>query len=469
MLFSSLSFLLFFFPLLIVSYNLGSSIKYKNFILFIFSLIFYAWGEPIYVALMIFSIFINYIHAIAICNLNDKGNTLGAKVAFISSNTINIGLLIFFKYTDFIIVNINYLFSTSINELGILLPIGISFYTFQIMSYTIDVYRGKVGVQRNFITLGTYIVLFPQLIAGPIVRYETIESELKKRSVSLDDVYSGISRFIIGLGKKVIIANQTAVIADKIFNLNSANMGLELAWIGIIAYTIQIYYDFSGYSDMAIGLGRIFGFTFLENFEYPYISNSVTEFWRRWHISLGSWFRDYVYIPLGGNRVNRTKWIYNIFLVWFLTGLWHGASWNFVTWGLYYGIILIIEKKIFSIVKISIPRFFRRIYTLGLIMIGWVIFRTDTLYNSINYILTLFGFYGHSTLNTFYNLSITSFIIFIILGIIGSTPLMKNMFNRYRSNIIIDILYDVYLILLFYCCLLFLINNSFNPFIYFRF
>ncbi len=469
MLFSSLSFLLVFLPLLIVSYNLGSSIKYKNLILFIFSLVFYAWGEPVYVALMIFSILANYVLALIIHDFHNKDNMLGAKLAFISSNIINIGLLIFFKYMDFIIVNTNYIYGANIDTLGILLPIGISFYTFQIMSYTIDVYRGKVGVQKNFITLGTYVVLFPQLIAGPIVRYETIENELKNRSVTLDDIYSGISRFVIGLGKKIIIANQTAVIADKIFSLNAVNMGMELAWLGVIAYTLQIYFDFSGYSDMAIGLGKVFGFTFLENFNYPYISKSVTEFWRRWHISLSSWFRDYVYIPLGGNRVNIFRWILNIYIVWFLTGLWHGASWNFILWGLYYGAILVIEKNVLSAFKVNVPGVIKRIYTLLLVMIGWVIFRTDTMYIAINYIKTLFGVYGHSTFDSFYNLSITNLMIFIVFGIIGSTPFMKNMIKRFCNNIINEAIYDVFVIIIFFCCLLFLINNSFNPFIYFRF
>jgi alginate O-acetyltransferase complex protein AlgI len=418
---------------------------------------------------MIFSIINDYIYALIICDLKKKGNIIGAKTALISSIAINLGLLIFFKYSDFIILNINYLCSMNLSKLNLLLPIGISFYTFQTMSYTIDVYKGKVEVQNNLVTLGTYVVLFPQLIAGPIVRYETVEKELKDRTVSLDDIYTGLSRFIIGLGKKIIIANQVALIADKIFKINIKDIGLEIAWIGIIAYTLQIYFDFSGYSDMAIGLGRIFGFTFLENFNYPYISQSITEFWRRWHISLGSWFRDYVYIPLGGNRVKVLRWILNIFIVWFLTGLWHGASWNFIIWGLYYGVILIIEKEIIIRLKISLPTAVKHIYTLFMIMIGWVIFRTETLIEAKNYIIALFGGYGHSNFILFHSLSIVGSMVFIILGIIGSTPLIKNLFNKLNRYFIPSLIYDICLIIIFLGSLLFLINRSFNPFIYFRF
>lgn len=469
MVFSSLSFLLIFLPALFTLYYVMPEIKNKNFLIFVFSIIFYAWGEPVYILLMIFSIMNDYVHALLISFYKNKGNIIGAKITLVSSIIINLGLLVLFKYSDFIVMNINHLFNMNLCSINLLLPIGISFYTFQTMSYTIDVYREKVEAQKNLITLGTYVAFFPQLIAGPIVRYETVEGELKDRNISLDDVYSGLSRFIIGLGKKIIIANQVALIADKIFNLNSNSIGIEVAWIGIISYTLQIYFDFSGYSDMAIGLGKMLGFNFLENFNYPYISTSITEFWRRWHISLGSWFRDYVYIPLGGNRVNRLRWILNIFIVWFLTGIWHGASWNFVIWGLYYGVILVIEKKIFRIKNINLPKIVKHIYTLVLIMIGWVIFRADTIYEAKNYILALSGVSGHSEFNLVYNLSIFNTMIFIILGIVGATPIVKKIFDKLNKHRVTSLVYDVFLLAILLASLLFLINGSFNPFIYFRF
>ena len=351
MVFSSLSFIFFFLPIFLLIYFISKK-ELQNIVILLGSLFFYAWGEPKYVIVMIFSIIFNYLCGLLI-NRYRKHDKLFLILAIIG----NLLLLFVFKYLDFTIININRLFSSNINSLNLLLPIGISFYTFQAMSYVIDVYKKKVKVQKNIITMGTYVALFPQLIAGPIVRYKDIEKQLSNRTINLNKVSDGIRRFIIGLGKKVIIANNVAVIVDTIFDGNIQNTGALVLIIGTIAYALQIYFDFSGYSDMAIGLGKILGFDFLENFNYPYISKSITEFWRRWHISLSSWFRDYVYIPLGGNRVSKIKWIRNIFIVWFLTGLWHGASWNFILWGLYFAVILLLEKLVLSKYLDKLPSF----------------------------------------------------------------------------------------------------------------
>jgi len=469
MLFSSLSFLLLFLPILVIAYYLSSSTKIKNLVIFLFSLFFYSWGEPVYIFLMIFSIAMNYLLAILIHRYKKMDRLVKSKFVFISSIIVNIGILVFFKYSNFIILNINSILKTNIRYVSVLLPIGVSFYTFQIVSYIIDVYWGKVDVQENIIYLGAYIVLFPQLIAGPIVRYETIEKELSCREISVECIYSGLTRFIIGLGKKVIIANQIGLIADKILITNPHKLGMQLAWLGLVSYTLQIYFDFSGYSDMAIGLGKILGFTFLENFNYPYMSRSITEFWRRWHISLGTWFRDYLYIPLGGNRVSKLRWILNILIVWVLTGLWHGASWNFVIWGLYYGFILVFERLILYKINLKIFGFLGNIYTILLVMIGWTIFKIETFKGAGRYIKALLGLYGTSSWDTFHNIAITNLLIFVPIGLIGATPLIGRVLEHLDRNTYLSIIKDIFVLLIFLISFLFLINSSFNPFIYFRF
>lgn len=353
MIFSSLTFLFVFLPFVLLIYYISKD-KYRNYILLLVSLLFYSWGEPKFIILMLISILFNYYFAIFIDKYRENNKV--TKAILIGSLIFNIGLLFFFKYFNFFINNFNSLFSSNISIMKIILPIGISFYTFQILSYVVDVYKDDVKVQKNICYLGAYISFFPQLIAGPIVRYCDIEKQLNNRIVNFDKVVVGIRRFIIGLGKKVIIANNVAIIADTIFNSNNlGNYGIGILIIGTLAYTIQIYFDFSGYSDMAIGLGKLFCFDFLENFNYPYIATSITDFWRRWHISLSSWFRDYVYIPLGGNRVSKLKFLRNIFVVWMLTGLWHGASWNYVIWGIYFGIILMFEKLVYGKFLKKIP------------------------------------------------------------------------------------------------------------------
>jgi len=468
MLFSSLTFLFIFLPIILLIYYISKD-KYKNYILLIFSLIFYSWGEPKYIILMLLSIFFNYYFAIFIDKFNNKKNL--RKTIFIISIIFNIGLLFGFKYLGFFTNSVSNLFSLNIPSLNISLPIGISFYTFQILSYVVDVYKKDVAVQKNIFNLGTYIVLFPQLIAGPIVRYSTIEKELNSRKHTLENFSNGIRRFIIGLGKKVIIANNMAIIADTIFNnaLSSNYNGLILIF-GTLAYTFQIYFDFSGYSDMAIGLGKMFGFEFLENFDYPYISRSITEFWRRWHMSLSTWFRDYVYIPLGGNRVSKLKWIRNILVVWTLTGLWHGASWNFVLWGLYFALILLLEKILLNKILSKIPSIFRWIYTFILINIGWIIFRAENMELLIYIFKNIINFANYSISDLLsINYSLINYIPFIIMAFIFSFPLLKKINNTFYKNKLYLTLKDISICFIFIISIFMLVSNSYNPFIYFRF
>ena len=389
MVFSSLTFLLIFLPVLSILYFLVKNIKVKNYILLIFSLLFYAWGEPIYIVIMLLSIIVTYIAGIVI------NKSINKKIALIISILLLLSSLLFFKYYNFLIDNINSIFNINIVKSKLSLPIGISFYTFQAISYLIDVYRNKTKVQNNIFYLALYISLFPQLIAGPIVRYETIENEIRERKHTLDNVVDGIKRFIIGLSKKVIIANNMALIVDTIFD-SGIIPGTFIIYLAAICYTLQIYYDFSGYSDMAIGLGKMFGFSFLENFNYPYIAKSITDFWRRWHISLSSWFRDYVYIPLGGSRVKTIKIIRNILIVWMLTGFWHGANWNFIIWGLYYGILLLIEKFVLKNILEKIPNIFKHLITLFLVIIGWVIFRITNINTLLETLKYMFIFRGEN-------------------------------------------------------------------------
>ncbi|OJV64805.1 MAG: hypothetical protein BGO41_14525 [Clostridiales bacterium 38-18] len=469
MVFSSLVFLFLFLPIVIGVYFLLPSRTWKNLWLFVTSLFFYAWGEPVYIGIMIVSIFNDFYFAQWVEKAKSKHQMKKARILFILSICVNLGLLFFFKYAGFFIDNVNALFNTSIKSHELPLPIGISFYTFQTMSYSIDVYLGQVKVQKNFLTMAAYVTMFPQLIAGPIVRYITVEEELTSRVESLSQVAEGFRRFIIGLGKKVIIANQMGIIADTIYNSPYGLPGTSMLWLAAIAYTFQIYFDFSGYSDMAIGLGRIFGFHFLENFNYPYIAKSITDFWRRWHISLSTWFRDYVYIPLGGNR----KWQYrNIFIVWMLTGLWHGASWNYVIWGLYYGCLLLIEKIFLGKYLEKLPNLFRRIYTLLIVIVGWVIFRLE---DSSQLIMVLKGMvkYRPSGLNqvVFVYQDMLYALPFLIIAAIAASPFVGNLIKRIENGhrLMYKVFTDLWLIMIFLISIVFLVGEKFNPFIYFRF
>jgi len=394
------------------------------------------------------------------------------KIIFIISIITIITGLLYFKYTNFIIENINSIFSTNISFREIILPIGISFYTFQILSYIIDLYRKKIKVQKNFLNLALYISFFPQLIAGPIVRYETIEEQLNNRKESLAMVIAGIERFIIGLGKKVIIANQMALIADTIFNNTAlSTLNGSVLILGILAYTFQIYFDFSGYSDMAIGLGKIFGFEFLENFNYPYISKSITDFWRRWHMSLTTFFREYIYIPLGGNRVKKIRFIINMFIVWLLTGLWHGAAWNFIIWGIYYFILLVLEKTIFKNILPNVPNIIKYIVTFLFVNIGWTIFRANNLTDLVTIIKNIFVNYDGVSLSQFIykNPNLIFSIMFLPLAMFLSLNIMKKLDDKYQENRVYNVIKKVSLVGILTICIMFLVSSMYNPFIYFRF
>ena len=465
MLFTSISFLYYFLPALIIIYFITPK-KYKNIILLIASLLFYFYGEPKYVFLMIAEIIIAYIGAILIDKYKNQSKNI-----LITTLFIHVFLLIIFKYTDFIIQTINDISNANIKLLNIALPIGISFYTFQIISYIIDVYNGKVNVQKNIIKLATYVSLFPQLVAGPIVRYQTVEKELDDRVHSFNNFAYGIRRFTIGLAKKVLIANALGELCSKTFLADEKT--IVFFWMFGISYMLQLYFDFSAYSDMAIGLGRIFGFHFPENFNYPYISKSITEFWRRWHISLSTWFKDYVYIPLGGNRDGKYKQIRNILIVWLLTGIWHGANWTFLIWGLLFGIILIIEKIWLNKFMEKLPSFIRRIYVLFIVMILFIIFSSDNMSVALTNIKGLFGMNGEAFVNDYTLHYLKSYLPVLIIALLGSTPFIKILIDKLRKNKyvnnIINILEPILIVVILVVVTSYLIDNSYNPFLYFRF
>lgn len=465
MVFSSLTFLLVFLPLVLLIYFAVPG-GWKNAVLFLFSLLFYAWGEPVYVCLMLFSTVLDYT-----CGwLVDKyRGTNKAKLGLMISVLTNLGLLFFFKYTDFFIETINGIFHSELPLLNLPLPIGISFYTFQTMSYTIDVYRGDAKMQRNILSFGAYVSLFPQLIAGPIVRYQDIADQLNQRTHSFDKFGDGVKRFVTGLGKKVLLANNIGLLWDTISA--ASELTVVGAWLGIVAFGFQIYFDFSGYSDMAIGLGKMLGFEFLENFNYPYISKSITEFWRRWHMSLGTWFRDYVYIPLGGNRKGLLVQIRNIAIVWLLTGFWHGASWNFVLWGALYGVLLMAEKLFLLNWLKTAPAFLGHLYTLFFVLIGWVLFAFDDIGAGISYCSAMFG-RNAVFLNgqTIYRL--LSYLPLLLVCILASTPLGKTAYQRISARCgepVLTTADGLGVMLVMALSVAYLISGSYNPFLYFRF
>jgi alginate O-acetyltransferase complex protein AlgI len=466
MVFSSTIFLCVYLPLVLLGYYICPK-KGRNLFLLIVSLVFYAWGEPKYVFLMIFSILVNYIFG----RLMDKnrGRQKRMKLLLVLSVVIDIGLLSVFKYTDFIITNVNAIFGSSFDLLNIALPIGISFYTFQAMSYTIDVYRNDVRVQKNLIDFGMYITMFPQLIAGPIVRYADVQDQLAERSVTTADFSEGVMRFVVGLGKKVLLANQMGAVWSEIYALGG-DVSALMAWTGAIAYTFQIYFDFSGYSDMAIGLGRMFGFKFPENFRYPYQSVSITDFWRRWHITLSTWFKEYLYIPLGGNRCGLARQALNLLIVWSLTGFWHGAGWNFVMWGLYYFVILFIEKLFLLKALDKLPKLFRHVYALLLIVIGWVIFASDDVGVLLPYLGSMFGANGAVGGMDVYTLLTKA--VLIIICCVASTELPKRLFlsaTGAMNEKAAFTIKSVMTIALLALSMILLIGDSYNPFLYFRF
>ena len=470
MVFSSLLFLLRFLPLTLFLYYIVPR-RFRNLILFAASLLFYAWGEPVYVCLILSSTFIDYIAGRIVGHYKTKGRIWKAKAGVAASAIINLGLLGIFKYADFFLSTVNEWMHMCYSLPHLALPIGISFYTFQTMSYTIDVYRGDADVQKNFITFGTYVSLFPQLIAGPIIRYKTVEKQLTWRKENIALFADGIFRFIIGLGKKVLIANQIGELWNETAVVDISMLSTMEAWLGAVAFTFQIYFDFSGYSDMAIGLGKMFGFEFPENFEHPYQSKSFTEFWRRWHISLGIWFREYVYIPLGGNRRGFGRQIFNIAVVWFLTGLWHGAAWNFILWGVYYGILLVLEKFIFKNFQRKVPKFLGNVYTLAVVTIGWVIISWQDLADGDSFIKALFFFRDFPLFRNYDIYLLCNYAVLLCIAAVGVTTLPQRICNRVfpvntvRREIVTMVFVTFVFVMSFAC----LVNSSYNPFLYFRF
>lgn len=476
MVFSSVVFLFLFLPAVIALYIICPA-KLRNGLLFAVSLFFYAWGEPVYIWIMLFSTVFDYTNGLLLeYFLANKERFVNyqkyRKIVLTVSVVGNLGILCFFKYTEFLLTSLRDLTGTDIHIWKLALPIGISFYTFQTMSYTIDVYQQKVKAQHNLIAFGMYVSMFPQLIAGPIVRYASVEQQMNDRVLVPAKMAAGLQRFIIGLGKKVLLANQIGALWTEI---STQKTGTVLgAWLGAIAFMFQIYFDFSGYSDMAIGLGHMFGFRFLENFNYPYISKSITEFWRRWHISLGTWFREYVYIPLGGNRVGKWRHIRNIFIVWLLTGIWHGASWNFVLWGLYYGVLLLAEKFIFGKYLEKLPALFQHIYCMFFVMLGWNLFVFADIGHGIGFLKSLFGIYGQGLLNRETIYLLYNHAVLLAFCIIGSTKLPQR-FGKWvcakleNRTLSLAIVQNAFYIVVFLPSVAWLVDASFNPFLYFRF
>lgn len=467
MLFSSTVFLFLFLPAVLLFYYMPfiKSRTYRNIILLLASLLFYAWGEPLFVFVMLLSIGLNWAVGKALEGAQGKKR----KWELIGITVFDVGLLFIFKYLTFVMQNVNELFfggTMAVREIA--LPIGISFFTFQILSYIFDVYYGKVKAQKKLTGLALYISMFPQLVAGPIVRYDAIAEELYERKETWEETSQGIGRFIFGLGKKVILSNQLAVIADKAFSLSeTGKLSVSMAWLGIVAYTLQIYFDFSGYSDMAIGLGGIFGFHFPENFNYPYISGSVTEFWRRWHISLSQWFRDYVYIPLGGNRVGRAVHIRNMFVVWLLTGIWHGANWTFLLWGFIYFVFLLLEKYTGFVQKIG--KVSAHIYTLLVVMICWVIFRADSIGAAGNYLRTMFGFGASGSMDEKFLFYIGNFKVWLVVSVIGCIPWAAKLQKHFGENPLWQFGKELAKIVILLISISYLLRGTYNPFVYFNF
>ena len=468
MVFSSMIFLCVFLPIVLIVYFVLPK-QSRNLWLLLASLFFYAWGEPRYILIMLFSTVFDYLNGRAIAYATEKGrhDTWGRAVLVLSV-TGNLAILCFFKYTDFVLETVNRLAGTQLGLLQLTLPIGISFYTFQTMSYTIDVYRGETPAQKNIISFGMYVCMFPQLIAGPIVRYRDVQKEVDARTTTISGVTHGLQRFLLGLAKKVLLANQIGALWDFIKELGSADMSVALAWLGALAFTFQIYFDFSGYSDMAIGLGEMFGFHFPENFEHPYESKSITEFWRRWHMTLGTWFREYLYIPLGGNRKGVARQIFNLFVVWFLTGLWHGAGWNFILWGLYYFVLLVLEKIVLRRVLEKLPDVLQHLYTMFLVVVGWVIFACDHMGLLGTYLKALFGIgvpAGNALALYEWNIQAPFLVILLIAATTIPMRIAKQLTHENQRTPLLMVYTGALLVL----SLAFLVSGSYNPFLYFRF
>ena len=464
MVFSTPLFLFYYLTLVLLAYYV-TPVRFRNLVLLIASLGFYYWGEQGYTVIMLLSIAIDYTHGLIVHRCKEKGNDRGARIAVASSVIFNLTILFFFKYWDFTARSLQAAGIGILPVLNISLPIGISFYTFQTMSYTIDVYRGDAKVQKHVISFGTFVTLFPQLIAGPIIKYKDLDEQLGSRSHTVERFSSGVSRFVVGLAKKLLLANNLG----QLWDVFKATLVQELtflgAWLGVIAFAFQIYFDFSGYSDMAIGLGRLFGFEFLENFNYPYISKSITDFWRRWHISLSSWFREYLYIPLGGNRCSRGRWLLNLLIVWAATGIWHGASWNYLFWGLYFFCLLILEKMLLGKWLAKLPAVFQHLYVMVLVLISWAIFALEDLEHLGAYLLAMAGMNGAPMINATALYYLRSFLPVLILASVGSTPLVARLWSRVSSRGMRILVLVLGLIL----CTAYVVASTYNPFLYFRF
>lgn len=470
MLFSSITFLFIFLPVTLVLYFVVPH-KFRNIIMLIASLIFYAWGEPVYIILMLLSIFLNYVCGLDICQKEDDPQKAHRSLIF--AIVANLLLLGFFKYYGFLMDSLNAVLPVDIPYRELPLPIGISFYTFQALSYIMDVYRKEVRPQKNILYFAMYICMFPQLIAGPIVRYIDIEEQLKNRTVTMRKFGQGAEYFMIGLAKKVILANSVGQVFDQIAGLQLGSFSVLTAWVGCISYAFQIYFDFSGYSDMAVGLGKMFGFEFRRNFDYPYTSSSITEFWRRWHISLSTWFREYVYIPLGGNRCTQSRHIMNLLVVWMLTGLWHGAAWNFLFWGLYYGILLVLEKYVWGQALERLPSVVRHIYSMVLVLIGWVFFFSPSLGYAMKYLGAMFGAGASAFADKQALYYILTHWLLYLLAVIGSSAvgysLIRRIVGSFDNNRAKRAAAGVVYIGMFLISIAYLVTESFNPFLYFRF
>ena len=464
MVFSTPLFLFYYLPLVLLIYYL-TPVRFRNFILLIASLFFYYWGEQSYTVIMLLSIGIDYIHGLLVDHCRRNDNDLGARMAVASSIIFNLAILFFFKYWDFAALSLQEAGMGFLPVLNISLPIGISFYTFQTMSYTIDVYRGDSRVQKNIIHFGTFVTLFPQLIAGPIIKYKDLDEQIDSRTHSVDRFASGVLRFVTGLAKKLLLANNLGQLWDTVKAVPADELTVAGAWLGVIAFAFQIYFDFSGYSDMAIGLGRLFGFEFMENFNYPYISRSITEFWRRWHISLSTWFREYLYIPLGGNRCSRGRWLLNLLIVWAATGIWHGASWNYLLWGLYFYVLLILEKLLLGKWLQKLPAVFQHGYLIVLVLISWAIFALEDPVQLRAFLCTMTGLGGAPLLDGRFFYHLRNYFPVLAVASFGSIPLAAGLYNRIKSRTIRLLILLFGLIL----CTAYVVASTYNPFLYFRF
>ena len=467
MVFSSLLFLFTYLPVVLLIYYL-SPLKWRNGVLLIFNLIFYGWGEPTYIILMVFTITADYVAGLLVARFKDQGRDRAARTAVAAALVLNLAILFFFKYWDLIADTLRGFGLDVLPALGLSLPIGISFYTFQTMTYPVDLYRGDAGVQKNLVNFGTFVTLFPQLIAGPILKYKELADQVDQRTYRVEQFAGGVHIFVIGLGKKVLLANNLGQLWDAYKALPTEELTVLGAWLGVAAFSLQLYFDFSGYSDMAIGLGRMLGFEFKPNFDYPYISRSITEFWRRWHISLGTWFREYVYIPMGGNRVSGGRLCFNLLVVWGLTGLWHGASWNFLLWGLYFGVLLILEKLWLKQWIDRWPRALQHLYTLFLVLVSWAIFAVEDFGQLGGYLSAMFGLAGGGLADGAFRYYLGSYGLSLLAACVASTPLMAGLWRRLPQRAE-RVLLPVVILAGLLLCTAYLVDATYNPFLYFRF